>query len=1036
MDSTPVNPVDRLLLPTGRLDPKSPLNNLKPPPLDNGKLESLLNATVKLPDEIRISDFVIKYLKENPAQDIHLSGSSLPLDRIWFKKIIGSNLIPKECRPPLIELLDILDIHFSDIDLRIMSQAAPLFKNAHQINKGTWVSTFPGQPFDVDIVTCSGSEPSHLTTTDGLYISLREWMEKGSAVPRLAGEGFFGEWLLHRLAKIFYVEKPLNHGALKRLVQFLTYGYTTPQPGIIREIVDAFIKKKPRLKQFISYITERQGHLPPSPKAKLAFCLNVISIIVEYFPPEKQFDYWREAPSLLEHKIKKGLLFEIALYLREFPYGCEYLITTLKMCSLLILEGGRAYALKDDLPVIQSRQNGQDYLSLSLGRHQNAVVHFKHQPDELTEKLFSIFKPDYKGNDTEKRLDLLAGMLLKFMLYSLANGKGRAASTHELSFPAQDFDSLNAHDHPILHFIRLFLAILKNQDLPDESKFMQSLVPSLLLLKTGNEQKLLLNHLKPFAPSVTDNFIKALDQKGTLDFTSIHEVLISCTSRTSEEEAFHIWNQAAGSTEFEMDAKCRLLAGLLNEKRLSDALDDGKVDPLAIFKYLPESYRPKVAERCDWNPEGDINKGWEIAILVFPYIDRKKIPSLFEKLLANSKKHAKSLNLAAIDQKNAAFWNLLKEAEPLRAADYLIRLDRLGIFPDNKELWRSTLHSLTEVYKKIRKEKPENNLPQLKSVIELWSKRGFSPDLRLLQSREIENLINGKNFSEAIFEITSLITKLPEEEAEKEVCRWIQKLKTEKGAVLSLWNRYRDKISGKNRIWTTIFKVLAQEKMRREAWNLLTEKETLKLDEEAGITDEIEKTERWIWLFSLASDKNGAIFRDMQAKFLQLVKRDICDFQLPKKELCLAAYKWTNIPNRVMNKIEITKGDFLLCQLRCRLVAKIVMGIWKCKNVNKQKLDILGAILWLKVKAQPKELFKFPEEPFKEAYDQILLQNSETIYKSMESRPKNKTLAERYNNLSPETHKLMTYFVRGFLSMLVFLLLTYCERFFKQKPAF
>lgn len=723
------------LLPSGRSNPDSSFKDLAPLPFDNRKIECLLNSTIKLSEtgEARIIDFVTKYLETYPEHDIHLAGSSLPADIDWFKKIISQKAVPEKCKLFLENCVDNIALHFSDIDLRIIISSAEsqVFhkilcdlanervpnKTPYEINVLTHVYTFEGTPYDLDIITYQGAEPSHLTTTDSLYISLKDWIKTKNAIPKLAKRASFPEWFLHRLTKIFYIDQPINHGALKRLVQFQSCGWATPQAGIVKKTVKIFLTKKPSVKQFVSCFTERQAHLHSS-KSKLAFCLNIIGMIDDYFEEGDKFNYWQTSPKFISNKFKNQLLIEVTEYIKKYSYGCGYLVTTIKMCSLLMLEGNRAFNLKDALPVFPSCQNGENFLALSLDQSQNAVVQLKYEPAATVEKFIHIFRPEYDADDIKPRLALLSGILLKFILYVLS--KGKKATKHDISFPIEVFNSLTPDDKPILHFISLFLKIINGS--PFES--IESLTSSLIFLETEDKQRLLLNHLPP--QKLVKKFLKVLDDNGGLSFTSIQQILILHYCETSVEKAYQQWKEAADSKEFDEEVKCYLLSLLLKKtqaqslgkKRLFYPLEKDKVDPLILTNHLSADYQLMVAKHClesnnliiaadillkvgTESKEAakelsiifsdllshDINKAWEAAALFLPLSSKGTIKNCFNQLITKSQKNSASLNLKLIDQLLPDLSVPMKKLSPNQIGQNLMRLSKLNIHPLDSDLW-------------------------------------------------------------------------------------------------------------------------------------------------------------------------------------------------------------------------------------------------------------------------------------------------------------------------------------------------------------
>ncbi len=93
LSNNPINPplfqlrqkllVTGSLLPSGRSNPESSFKDLSPPPLDNGKIECLLNSTIKLfeTSEVRVH----KTLLDNSKQLLdHLPNKSRKLRSVYW----------------------------------------------------------------------------------------------------------------------------------------------------------------------------------------------------------------------------------------------------------------------------------------------------------------------------------------------------------------------------------------------------------------------------------------------------------------------------------------------------------------------------------------------------------------------------------------------------------------------------------------------------------------------------------------------------------------------------------------------------------------------------------------------------------------------------------------------------------------------------------------------------------------------------------------------------------------------------------------
>lgn len=597
-----------------------------------------------------LKEFARTFVKMYPHLELHGIGSSLPIDPLWAASNINKMELDKNTQFLMIQCSEMMDTHHHDVDIRIMGEEgaeaflkvlAALCKEKlpersitpnmiacaipppFRPDEKTTVMTFSNDEGTtaIDFIFCNASSPSFLATIDAPYISLNEFFKTKKAPLHFCHGVIFSEFLIHKLAKIYRVPdaNKINSGGFKRLIQKQTYGYITPQKGLVDKIVASYLNEKPRSKQFYSIFNERKEHLIQDPKTEMTFCLNLISCIEEFFPPEDKIRFWKECAKLITKEQSK-LLMDIAYYIKKYPHGGGELITLLKICSLMTFTSyklkKKGSAINSLPPVYASVQNGEPYLALPVNA-QN-TVHLKLDPKKTLSDLIDYF--DFARNHHEislARKKDLTEILLEFTKRLLVVELAENATPHDmkdlihLGMNPHDIEQrLTPHEFsedPSLHLLNLIWKVFSqicDSDLPFyEQSAITSLVPALDLLHDQKEQMVFLDKLENLSfhhPKVFSKIVKRMKEKllndRNLSFSEGLEILFQIMGQEGGEtchQGYLLWVEAAQESRFREEEKCRSLFALLAHlspkilnKRLNAQLENKSVSPLEIYRSL------------------------------------------------------------------------------------------------------------------------------------------------------------------------------------------------------------------------------------------------------------------------------------------------------------------------------------------------------------------------------------------------------------------------------------------------------------------
>ncbi len=644
------------LLPDGGLNPKGFFAKVGPVAASERAFENMLSQTftIQTPSGKRpftLRQFVAAYQTLFPYIDIQWIGSSQPLRSLWHSLFLKDLKCSDKLKALLTESIDYIIDDYPDIDLRFaappemkantilaalesMTQAKlpHLEKMCFQpedkvmilpIKKGS------GNNYDIDFVQTAKAEPPFLTTLDAPYLSISDYLTRRDTHPRFLGGVTAGEYFIHRCAKIFYVpdRKNINAGAFKKLVKAWTYSLMTPQDGIVKTILYEYNKRKSGVAQFENIFQHLKSHLLRDAKTELAYCLNLIVLIQEFYPEKYKQRYWEKCSLLTSEKPQKELLEQIKHFIETRGPHLGFLIAALEASSLMIdtvkAISKRTESSQSILRTYPAAQNGSHCLVLPFNK--TASVSFSVHPEQTFCKLLDLFKHWSKiPAEDQKTARLIVPIMLDFIRkilpfswvkWSPDDCKGHLKLICEPQAIHQIFTGNAITEEPILHLLHLFWTsvfyYLHPGRLKNEREIIISLAPALSLLKNQNDQRHLLDKLAALSFTGPLSKIVTVLQEGTATqfpdiFMEIIKILGSGEQK-DQELGFAIWKESLSSPHLEERTLSRSFFLLIAPhftyrqtvwtSRILTACEERNVNPLLLAEQFLRCGFSKLAKK-------------------------------------------------------------------------------------------------------------------------------------------------------------------------------------------------------------------------------------------------------------------------------------------------------------------------------------------------------------------------------------------------------------------------------------------------------
>lgn len=644
------------LLPDGGLNPKGFFAKVGPVAASERAFENMLSQTftIETPSgkrQFALRQFVAEYQKLFPCIDIQWIGSSQPLRSLWHSLFLKDLKCSDGLKALLTESIDYILDDYPDIDLRFaappetttntilaalesMTQTKlPLLEKLCfqpedkviilPIKKGS------GNNYDIDFVQTAKAEPPFLTTLDAPYLSISDYLARRDTHPRFLGEVTAGAYFIHRCAKIFYVpeRKNINAGAFKKLVKAWTYSMMTPQDGIVKTILYEYNKRKSGVAQFENIFQHLKSHLLRDAKTELAYCLNLIVLIQEFYPDKYKQRYWEKCSLLTSEKPKKELLEQIKQFVETRGPHLGFLIAALEACCLMIdtvkALAKRSKSSQSILTTYPAAQNGIHCLVLPFNK--TASVSFLIHPEQTFCKLLDLFKHWSKiPAEDQKTAQLIVPIMLDFIRkilpfswVKLSSGQctGRLKLICDPEAVHQIFIGNAITEEPILHLLNLFWTSVSYYLYPSSVKherdIIVSLAPALSLLQNQNDQKHLLDKLAALTFTGPLPKIVAVLQEGTATqfpdiFMEIIKILGSGDQK-DQELGFAIWKESHSSPHLEEITLSKSFFSLIIPhftyrktvwtSRILTACKERSVNPLLLVEQLLRCGFSKLAKK-------------------------------------------------------------------------------------------------------------------------------------------------------------------------------------------------------------------------------------------------------------------------------------------------------------------------------------------------------------------------------------------------------------------------------------------------------
>jgi len=611
-------------------------------PISNLAVECILGCTLTVNgSSFTLKEFIQHYLSLFPNHHVHWIGSSLPLGKQWPTQFLKRFDIDEALKEALEDSLDFMSDEFPDIDIRFMIPHGSVDLDYVQLaledlckskiethpfspDEKTKIFTMKkglGDQFDIDLIQCSHVVPPFNTTLDTAFLLLNNYFNFGDTTPLFMGGVSAGEYFLHRCAKIFYILDPkmINAGTFKRIIQWQTSSYLTPQPRVVDQTLRMFQATKGGRKQFLAVFQERQRHLSPCPKNSLAYCLNLISCIEEHYDIGYKVDYWKQCAELINLP-KKGLSRLIAEFIKNNYHGCGYLVTLLKACCLMTyatkkLMTSTSQTLLDVYPGVQ---NGLPYFVMPINTHSS--VHLKLEAEKSMRDLLNVFEIT-----SEMTRKALVTILLEFMkrVFTARFERGDKA-VHDF-FAELNIDPANIQNQfsgqeitqePAIHALNIFwkglIHTLCPMNLEDEMDCVRSLAPALTLFKENKMQHQFIEFIESYTRSeLIQNILTRLKKVSRLNITTIFSVIFDLLGQADVKQCemgYQIWTDAISHSKYQMESRCKGLLNLLlpsydsrktvQDKRLHSMLLEKKVSPIILTQLLFEYERPALAQEA------------------------------------------------------------------------------------------------------------------------------------------------------------------------------------------------------------------------------------------------------------------------------------------------------------------------------------------------------------------------------------------------------------------------------------------------------
>ena len=650
----------------GSFHPKKFFVGLAEVSIPDKLVEKILQNTFTIiykeePHKITLKELISHYLKLFPNHDVHWIGSSLSLGKEWSTLYLKNANLDQDLESPLSKSFDYIVGNFTDIDIRFMVPPRKPRHNSRFIEAidiadhdsldsldpdyvrlalenlcclkfhdkfFRWeISAFEpdektktfsfekrdGDQYDIDLVQCSHKIPPFVTTQEAAYMSFKDYFATGKTDPQFLGGIQVGEYFLHQAAKIFYIpdRTRINPGTFKRFIQLITYGYITPQRGIIRDILQVFNGCKGGTKQFFNVFQKRKAHLDSNPKTELAYCLNLISCVKEFYPTRLNVSYWEQCANLLTAP-QKGLSLHIDRYIKEHHEGCGELITVLKTCSLI------TYATKimtdetsgsDALyPIYPGTQNGEPYLAMPVS--QQTAVHLKLDADKTISDLLSYFDfvantPSASSEKKSKLVNIFVHFLEKQLIVKLEPNKENGV--RDFAFldidPTKIQNALSGFkvtDEAVIHALNLIWKSIHHACHLDyctnEIDIITSLAPGLNLFGEKETQDHLIEFMRSSISSpLVLKILQGLKERSHLNLDEILSVIFGVMGQeevSTCEAGYQLWREAIKHEKYSEKEKCAGLLKLFSltyqkrkslfNKRVDSLLKEQLINPLLL----------------------------------------------------------------------------------------------------------------------------------------------------------------------------------------------------------------------------------------------------------------------------------------------------------------------------------------------------------------------------------------------------------------------------------------------------------------------